>query len=302
MASGLAQSQEYMSFRSTVSQRKIVVDNPDQAWVLYDSGPREVKCPLIFLPPVCGTADCFFKQILTLSSQGYRVITVEYPVLWTVDEWCESFLKLINYLGLDKIHCFGASLGGFLAQKFAEKTSKNPRVASIFLCNSFTDTSAFKQTKAAKTFWTMPTFLLKRQVLINLPTDNLDPEVAKSIDFMVDRMDSLSRGQLASRLTLNCLDSYVEPQKLKDVYITVMDVFDESALSQLVKEELYKCYPDAKRAHLKDGGNFPYLSRSTEVDLHLQIHLRVFHGTRCCAIVQSMIDEEELKAIKGEPV
>ena len=102
-------------------------------------------------------------------------------------------------------------------------------------------------------------------------------------------MDSLSRGQLASRLTLNCLDSYVEPQKLKDVYITVMDVintlslllmlltslqvFDESALSQLVKEELYKCYPDAKRAHLKDGGNFPYLSRSTEVDLHLQVNI-----------------------------
>lgn len=39
-------------------------------------------------------------------------------------------------------------------------------------------------------------------------------------------MDSLSRGQLASRLTLNCLDSYVEPQKLKDVYITVMDVIN----------------------------------------------------------------------------
>ena len=37
-------------------------------------------------------------------------------------------------------------------------------------------------------------------------------------------MDSLARGQLASRLTLNCLDGYVEPQKLKDVYITVMDV------------------------------------------------------------------------------
>jgi len=46
---------------------------------------------------------------------------------------------------------FGASLGGFLAQKFAEKTSKNPRVASIFLCNAFVDTSVFKQTKSAKT-------------------------------------------------------------------------------------------------------------------------------------------------------
>ena len=37
-------------------------------------------------------------------------------------------------------------------------------------------------------FWTMPAFLLKRQVLVNLPTDNLEPEVAKSIDFMVDRV------------------------------------------------------------------------------------------------------------------
>ena len=87
-------------------------------------------------------------------------------MLWTVDEWCESFLKLINHLGLDRvsklyfeyfsckffqIHLFGASLGGFLAQKFAERTSKNPRVASIFLCNAFIDTSVFKQTKSAKT-------------------------------------------------------------------------------------------------------------------------------------------------------
>ena len=36
----------------------------------------------------------------------------------------------------------------------------------------------------------MPTFLLKRQVLVNLPTDNLDPAVAKSIDFMVDRVNN----------------------------------------------------------------------------------------------------------------
>lgn len=34
----------------------------------------------------------------------------------------------------------------------------------------------------------------------------------------------LDRNQLASRLTLNCTDSYVEPQKLKDVYVTIMDV------------------------------------------------------------------------------
>ena len=53
-------------------------------------------------------------------------------------------------------------------------------------------------------------------------------------------------------------------------------VFDESALSQRCKEEMYKCYPDAKRAHLKSGGNFPYLSRSTEVDLMIQVYMCIY--------------------------
>jgi maspardin len=38
-----------------------------------------------------------------------------------------------------------------------------------------------------------------------------------------------------------------------------------------VKEEMYKCYPHAKRAHLKDGGNFPYMSRSAEVNVYVQV-------------------------------
>jgi len=53
--------------------------------------------------------------------------------------------------------------------------------------------------------------------------------------------------------------------------VTIIDVFDEYALSNAVREGMYKCYPNAKLAHLKSGGNFPYLSRSAEVNLHLQV-------------------------------
>ena len=91
----------------------------------------------------------------------------------------------------------------------------------------------------------MPGFWLRRQILLNLPSDNLEANVANSVDFMVERvsketkvsgldcvivvcvcvqLDMLDRNQLSSRLTLNCTDSYVEPQKLKDVYVTIMDV------------------------------------------------------------------------------
>ena len=50
-----------------------------------------------------------------------------------------------------------------------------------------------------------------------------------------------------------------------------LQVYDDCALSTKVREEMYKCYPNAKRAHLKSGGNFPYLSRPDEVNLYIQV-------------------------------
>ncbi|KAJ8790381.1 hypothetical protein J1605_021458 [Eschrichtius robustus] len=251
----------------------IIVDDDDsKIWSLYDAGPRNIRCPLIFLPPVSGTADVFFRQILALTGWGYRVIAV---------------------------HLFGASLGGFLAQKFAEYTHKSPRVHSLILCNSFSDTSIFNQTWTANSFWLMPSFMLKKIVLGNFSSGPVDPMMADAIDFMVDRLESLGQSELASRLTLNCQNSYVEPHKIRDIPVTIMDVFDQSALSTEAKEEMYKLYPNARRAHLKTGGNFPYLCRSAEVNLYVQIHLLQFHGTKYAAIDPSMVSAEELEVQKG---
>jgi len=276
-------SNEYISFRSSVPQRKILVDpNSDKVWKIYDSGPKTNRTPLICLPPVCGTADIYFKQILGLSAKGVRVISAEHPVYWSVSEWCAGFKRLIDHLELEKVHLFGASLGGFLAQKFAESTSNCPRVASLVLCNTFSDTSVFKYNDSSTLFWLLPSLLLKKMILDHFTPRHFDKGIIDSVDFMVEKLDSLSQQDLASRLTMNCINSYVEPQKLAYIkFVTIIDVFDEYALSSPVREELYKCYPTAKLAHLKSGGNFPYLSRSDEVNLHLQIHLRHFLDNVC---------------------
>lgn len=60
--------------------------------------------------------------------------------------------------------------------------------------------------------------------------------------------------------------------------VTLMDVFDDYALGSPIKENIYKEYPDAKLAQLKSGGNFPYLSRSDEVNLHLQVNIVFKHN------------------------
>uniref|UniRef100_A0A1I8J7W8 Maspardin n=1 Tax=Macrostomum lignano TaxID=282301 RepID=A0A1I8J7W8_9PLAT len=230
---GILRSEEYLGFRSAVAHRRVVVDDDDSLeWSMYDAGPRHVRCPLVCLPPCSGTAEVFFRQVLYLTSFGFRVIALDYPVVWSLGDWCLSFQRLLDHLSLARVHIFGASLGGFLAQKFAEQEhGRARRVASLVLCNSFVETSIFQQTNSVK---------------------------------------SLSQQQLASRLTLNCQDDYVEPHKLQGLPVTLIDVFDDNALTSRVREETYKCYPDAKRAHLKSGGNFPYLSRASEVNLHLQ--------------------------------
>ncbi|XP_068169985.1 maspardin isoform X1 [Antennarius striatus] len=319
-------SPDYNWFRSTVPLRRIIVDDDDsKVWSLYDAGPKSIRCPIIFLPPVSGTAEVFFQQVLALTGWGYRVISLQYPVYWDLMEFCDGFRKLLDHLQLDKVHLFGASLGGFLAQKFAECTHKSPRVHSLLLCNSFSDTSIFNQTWTANSFWLMPAFMLKKIVLANFAKGPVDSKMAEAIDFMVDRLESLNQSDLASRLTLNCQNSYVEPHKIKDVAVTIIDVsvepsrlvhpvphicefsllcgrfevFDQSALSLEAKEEMYKLYPNARRAHLKTGGNFPYLCRSAEVNLYIQIHLRQFHGTRYAAISPSMVSAEELEVQEG---
>ncbi|KAK5916076.1 hypothetical protein CesoFtcFv8_001610 [Champsocephalus esox] len=294
-------SPDYNWFRSTVPLKRIIVDDDDsKVWSLYDAGPKSIRCPIILLPPVSGTAEVFFQQVLALTGWGYRVISLQYPVYWDLMEFCDGFRKLLDHLQLDKVHLFGASLGGFLAQKFAECTHKSPRVHSLILCNSFSDTSIFNQMWTANSFWLMPAFLLKKIVLGNFAKGPVDPKMADAIDFMVDRLESLNQSELASRLTLNCQNSYVEPHKIKEVAVTIIDVFDQSALSLEAKEEMYKLYPNARRAHLKTGGNFPYLCRSAEVNLYIQIHLRQFHGTRYAAISPSMVSAEELQVQESQ--
>ena len=106
-----------------------------------------------------------------------------------------------------------------------------------------------------------------------LLTNHLLTIISTEICHFCSQLESLTQPELASRLTMNCVNCYVQPQKVCHLPITIIDVFDEYALSNSVREEVYKCYPNAKLAHLKSGGNFPYLSRAAEVNLHLQVRV-----------------------------
>lgn len=102
---------------------------------------------------------------------------------------------------------------------------------------------------------------------------------------MSTRLSTLTHKQLVARLHLNLTENYVQPDNLQSITITIIDVFDECSNSESTRIELYKMYPNARLAHLKSGGNYPYLSRAEEVNLHLLVHLRQFHHTELVSSV-----------------
>ncbi|KAJ0105554.1 hypothetical protein Patl1_18644 [Pistacia atlantica] len=213
---------DYVHFKSQVPLHKIPIGT--KQWRYYDFGPKVVP-PLICLPGTAGTAEVYYKQIMSLSMKvvfcfgalvpfesdllfptptpthsgmllrGYRVISVDIPRVWNHHEWIQAFEKFLDaidvhhvrvpfilqymllltafssptYLPLNHItyiliheaclctkmpanldhkflhfkviHLYGTSLGGFLAQLFAQHRPR--RVRSLVLSNTFLDTRSF---------------------------------------------------------------------------------------------------------------------------------------------------------------
>jgi maspardin len=261
---------DYIYFKSQVPLHKIPIGA--RQWRYYDSGPKAVP-PLICLPGLAGTADVFYKQVMTLSMKGYRVISVDIPRVWNHHEWVTAFEKFLDAIDVHYIHIYGTSLGGFLAQLFAQHRPR--RVRSLILSNTFLETRSFSTAMpwAPVVGWA-PSFLLKRYVLTGIPKGPHEPFIADSVDFVVSQVETLSRDDLASRLTLTVDSVTVGTLLLSDSFITLIDTNDYGTIPQQLKEEVSERYPGARRAYLKSGGDFPFLSRPDEVNLHLQLHLR----------------------------
>ncbi|PWZ55288.1 Maspardin [Zea mays] len=276
---GAASPGDYVYFKSVVPLHKISIGS--KLWRYYDFGPKVVP-PLVCIPGIAGTADVYYKQIMSLCMKGYRVISIDVPQVWNHHEWIHSFEKFLDSMNIHhvilycprmQVHIYGTSLGGFLAQIFAEHRPR--RVKSLVLSNTFLETHKFAAAMpwSPVVNWT-PSFLLKRYLLTGIRDGPHEPFIADSVDFVVGQVETLSRDDLSSRLMLNVNVASVGSLMLPDSLITIMDTNDYSAVPQQLKEQLNERYPGARRAVLKTGGDFPFLSRPDEVNLYLQLHLR----------------------------
>jgi len=215
----------------------------------------------------------------TLAAKDYRVLSVQYPAYTKSIDFCKGFDLFLDSVGIKQAHFFGTSLSGYLLQKFAFHFQN--RVASLILCNSFADTRPFYDSSAcAALLPLMPHFMLKNLIVDAFPRMAVDIDSKNATEFMASQLDDLSAADLSARLTLNCEGSNCHPLPIEEEKITLLESHDNTVLSPDLRINQRKRYPEAKIAWLKNGGDFPFLSRPDEVNMHVQVHMRRIEGFR----------------------
>eukprot|EP01127_Copromyxa_protea_P014699 TRINITY_DN4144_c1_g1_i1.p1 TRINITY_DN4144_c1_g1~~TRINITY_DN4144_c1_g1_i1.p1 ORF type:complete len:167 (-),score=15.74 TRINITY_DN4144_c1_g1_i1:276-776(-) len=165
----------------------------------------------------------------------------------------EKFFALFD---AKRIHLVGTSLGGYIAQCYAQYRPK--QVASMVLCNTFCDTKYFADKSASPFIYRYtPGLLLKKMLLASFPTHEVAACIADSIDFVVKNFEPLTQEEVASRMILN---STLGPLNAADLpmsrdKISLIDANDDVIINETLRENLQNAYKGAHLGIIKIGGN-----------------------------------------------
>ncbi|KAI0565080.1 Maspardin [Gracilaria domingensis] len=272
----LAYSQPFANFRAWVPRNRLPIGhtNPNQ-WVYYDWGPRSYPEPIICLHSLIGSAESFFYQLIALAPLGYRVITVNIPVYWSVPEFCDALHIFLETLSIRRAHFYGAGLGGFLALHY---TARRPeRVVSLMLTHSFLSTANLNLPvpySISVLKW-LPSFLVHSTMRAILPKGRTTVQLANAAEFAIGHTLRCNRDTLASRLALSLsTTSVIDRILVPGQRITLIDTLDRSPAALQLSDDTASQLPRARRALLKRGSDFPYLSVPEDVNVHLVVHMR----------------------------
>lgn len=272
----LESSQSYANFRAWCPRKEVSIGvlHPIP-WRYYDWGPKSYPEPIICLHSLIGSAESFYQQIISIASRGYRILSVQVPVYWTVAEFCDAFHSFLETIPHRRLHLYGAGLGGFLAMHYAAR--KPDRIASLVLTHSFLSTENLKLRipySAGVLRW-LPDFLIRSTMRAILPKGRVTIDMANAAELAIGHTMACSRDVLASRLALSVTSSTVVNRvHIPETSITLIDSLDRQTNALQLSELTAAQFPNARRALLKTGGDFPYISVPDDINVHLIVHLR----------------------------
>ena len=250
--------QSLLDFRSDHPLQTVVVDGEDWEYVVFGEGEETI----LFLHGMTGAYDIWWQQMEALAPD-YRVISVTYPPVDTLEGLSRGILAVLDAEGVERTHIVGSSLGGYLTQYLV--ATHPERINKAVFGNTFppNDLYAAKNEKLIKLLPFLPEWLVLKTFRKNIE-EVIYPASGHSelvLAYMLEQTyGRMSKAQIVARAKA-VIDPFVPP-RLEDqgVAVMIIEADNDPLVPETLREQLKQTYPSARVETLHDVGHFPYLN------------------------------------------
>lgn len=248
------------AFRAEHPAISLKVNGVAWEYLTFGQGPEAI----LFLHGMTGAYDIWWQPMEDLQGR-YRVISVTYPAVDTLEQLSDGVLAIMDAEKVDRANIVGTSLGGYLAQYLVAKYPG--RVVRAVFSNTFppNDVIAEKNKLIGAVLPFLPEWLVMA-VLRDSFVKSIYPASGND-EFTLAFLTEIGSGRMSKAQVVGRYRCVVQPftapdlDKLK-IPALIIEADNDPLVEKALREQLKSTYPSAPVRTLSSG-HFPYLNRST---------------------------------------
>ena len=250
-----------VDFREGYPPKNIEVSGIEWTYLSLGHGPETI----LFLHGMTGAYDIWWQQMEALQA-NYKVISVTYPAVNSLEEMEQAVMRILDVEGVDHFYVVGSSLGGYFAQYLI---SKDPdEVLGAVFANTFPPNDILAENN--KTIGAMLPYLPKwlvMNVLSSSMRDSVYPASGYSELVLAFGLEQ-THGRMSKAQTMGRFHCVVEPFEAPNmavlgIPVMIIEANNDPLVELGLREQLKATYPTAEVITLSNG-HFPYLSMPEE--------------------------------------
>ncbi len=255
-------TQSLVSFRETYPTKSVYVDDIKWDYVIVGSGQETI----LFLHGMTGSYDIWWQQIEALKND-YRIISVTYPAVNSLEEMDKGISTIIDHEKVDKVNLVGTSLGGYFAQYLVARHSDH--ILRAVFANTFPPNKIIA--KKNKTIGTLLPYLpewLVLNVLRGSFVNSVYPASGND-EFTLAFLNEMSYGRMSKAQVVGRYRAVVEPFAAPDVQtlgvpVMIIESDNDPLVESALREALKATYSSASVYTFHSAGHFSYLNHAAE--------------------------------------